>query len=167
MIVAEKDALAIILAVLKIGESSFMDLKPGAHQALPNWITSDPEHDDDKRRVHLFVDQSMKLFWMIIVLGAVGCSSYVAPLEPQTTRSWLPFLIEGRTSKEEVLNRLGTPFSEYEDGNISVYILRENLNSQLQVSDFGRSDWNPEIYNLVLVFGPTKIVEKYSLVRVR
>jgi len=105
---------------------------------------------------------------MIFVLGAVGCSSYVAPLEPQTTRSWLPFLIEGRTTQEEVLNRLGTPFNQYEDGNISVYILRENLNSRLQVGDLGRrDDWNSEIYNLVLVFGPTKILEKYSLVRVR
>ncbi len=105
---------------------------------------------------------------MIVVLAVASCSSYVAPLESQTTRSRLPFLIEGRTTKDEVLNRLGTPFNQYEDGNISIYILRENLNSQLQVGDLGRrEDWNPEIYNLVLVFGPTEILQKYSLVRVR
>jgi hypothetical protein len=103
-----------------------------------------------------------------LVVTVAACSSYVAPLEPDTTRSRLPFLIEGRTTKEEILNRLGIPAKEYEGGRIVSYILRENINSQLQVADTGfRRNWNSEIYNLVVVFGPTEILERYSLVRVR
>lgn len=104
----------------------------------------------------------------ITAVVCLGCSSYIAPLDLIRTRSWLPFLIEGRTTKEEVSNRLGTPGNEYQDGRIVSYLLRENRNSQLQVAYTGTGeDWNPEIYNLVLVFGPTEILEKYSLVRVR
>jgi hypothetical protein len=108
------------------------------------------------------------LLTIIAVVCLIGCSSYIAPLDPNRTRSWLPFLIEGKTTKEEVLNRLGTPVNQYEDGSIVSYILRENLNSQLQVGETGSSrDWKPEIYNLVLVFGPTEILERYSIVHVR
>jgi hypothetical protein len=110
----------------------------------------------------------VKLLAVIAVVCLASCSSYIAPLDPNRTRSWLPFLIEGRTTKEEVLSRLGTPVNEYEGGIIVSYILRENRNSQLQVADLVTGqDWNPEIYNLVLVFGPMEILERYSIVRVR
>jgi hypothetical protein len=110
---------------------------------------------------------SVRLLTVTVAVWAASCSSYTMP-EATTTRRWLPFIIEHKTTKEEVLNRLGTPVNEYENGMIVSYILRENLNSELQLGDTGfRRDWNSEIYNLVLVFGPTRTLEKYSLVRVR
>jgi hypothetical protein len=104
---------------------------------------------------------------MIAVLAVAGCS-YITPLDPGTSGSWLPFIIEGRTTKEEALNRLGMPVNQYEEGRIITYILRQDLNGRFQVGStgLGRS-LSPEVYNLVLVFGPTEILEKYSLLRVR
>lgn len=110
----------------------------------------------------------VRLFAIFALVFLSSCTSYVAPLDLNRTSNWLPFLIENKTTKEEVLNRLGTPVNQYEDGKIVTYILRENLNLQLQVGERGfRRDWNPEIYNLVLVFGPREILERYSLIGVR
>jgi hypothetical protein len=110
----------------------------------------------------------IKLRVIAAAVCLAACSSYIAPVETNRAMGLLPFLIERTTTKEEVLNRLGTPVNEYEDGMIVSYILRKNLNSELQVGDTGfRRDWNSEIYNLVLVFGPMQTLEKYSLVRVR
>lgn len=109
----------------------------------------------------------VKLLAIGVVVCLAGCSSYSAPVDTNRARGLLPFLIEGKPTKEEVSNRLGPPVNQYEDGVILSYVLSENLNSQLQVGTGFRRDRNPEIYNLVLVFGPMDILARYSLVRVR
>jgi hypothetical protein len=105
----------------------------------------------------------LKLLAFVGVVCLIGCSSHVAPLDPNRTRNLLPFIIEARTTKEEILIRLGTPVNQYENGRILTYILSEDPNGRLKLGFTS----DAEVYNLVLVFGPTEILEKYSLLRVQ
>ena len=52
-----------------------------------------------------------------------GCATVVAPLEPQLVSERLPFVQDGKTSKEEVFRRLGEPDNRYEGGRILTYIM--------------------------------------------
>jgi hypothetical protein len=110
----------------------------------------------------------MRTLFLIMAFTLLGCSQRRIPIDADVVKSRLPFLIEKRTTKEEVLARLGGPLNEYENGRIATYILRENVNSRFQVGDTGPSKTlTSEIYNLVLVFGPNGILERYSVIRVR
>ena len=104
-----------------------------------------------------------RLFSIVAVLAVVACS-YIAPVDQEKSKSWLPFIIDGRTTKEEVVTRLETPISQYENGRVVTYILYEDSNGRLELYSL---DNNPKVYNLVLVFGPTEILEKHSLLRVK
>jgi len=50
-----------------------------------------------------------------------GCATVVAPLEPQLVSERLPFVQDGKTSKEEVFRSLGEPHYRYEGGRILAY----------------------------------------------
>ena len=54
-----------------------------------------------------------------------GCATVVAQLEPQLVSERLPFVQDGKTSKEEVLSRLGEPDNCYEGGRILTYKMCE------------------------------------------
>src|SRR5262245_66368941 len=51
-----------------------------------------------------------------------GCST-VTQLESQNVSKRLPFIQDGKTSKEEVLKRLGEPHHRYEGGRVLTYAM--------------------------------------------
>lgn len=101
-----------------------------------------------------------------------ACALPVAVMEADVVKGRIPFLREGRTTREEVLNRLGHPTGEYDDGRILIYVLQEDVTDRLHSGPVGGapnrgSQWRPTQYQLVLVFGTGGVLERQSLVRVR
>jgi hypothetical protein len=107
-----------------------------------------------------------------------GCATVVVPLEPQLVSERLPFIRDGKTSKEEVLSRLGEPANRYEGGRILTYEMCEDfyLKGSMRLSDTRPTDEKGEALraavrcssertnNLILVFGPDNLVARHSVV---
>src|SRR5215510_2549234 len=114
-----------------------------------------------------------------------GCATatVVAQLEPQLVSERLPFVQDGKTSKEEVLRSLGEPDYRYEGGRILTYKMcyvpepkwfpwgNYPLSSPEPPRPsyaFGAARCSPERTNaLILVFGPDNLVERHSMVVVK
>ena len=79
-----------------------------------------------------------------------GCSSSLraVDLDTEENRREFGFLVDGKTSKEETLSRLGRPYSEFEQSRILTYL----PNSR---------------YELVLVFDEHNVLKRHSLLQRR
>jgi hypothetical protein len=122
-------------------------------------------------------DLKIGLF-LVSVLLLASCATVVVPLEPQLVTERLPFIRDGKTSKEEVLNRLGEPDSRYEGERILTYVMCEDISRDgaLRLSHTRPTDKNGEAFpgtfpcspertnNLILVFGPDDLVARHSVV---
>ncbi len=107
---------------------------------------------------------------LIATFTSVSCSQKIVTIDKRLVSEQFKFIHEGSTFQKEILNRLGEPVSQYEDGRILTYLLHENLNNRLNLVNSsiepGRRAHNV-YYNLVLVFDTDYVLERYSLVRVR
>jgi hypothetical protein len=95
-----------------------------------------------------------------------ACST-VTPVEPQLVRERLPFIQDGKTSKEEILNRLGEPANRYEDGRILTYKMCKDIELQGRLHVCGTRGGREGIFSggtLILVFGADNLVERHSMV---
>lgn len=122
-------------------------------------------------------DLNIGLF-LVSALLLAGCATVVVPLEPQLVSERLPFIRDGKTSKEEVLSRLGEPDSRYEGERILTYVMCKDisLEGRLRLSQTRTTDKKGEALpgavrcspertnNLILVFGPDDLVERHSVV---
>jgi hypothetical protein len=116
--------------------------------------------------------------FLITAIMIAGCATVVAPLEPQLVSERLPFIRDGKTSKEEVVSRLGEPANRYEGGRILTYEMCEDfyLKGPLRLRDTRPEGEKSEMRrtavrcspertnNLILVFGPDDLVERHSAV---
>ncbi len=99
---------------------------------------------------------------LAIWLVAAGCS-YVAPVDEQTLSEAFPFIRDGQTKKQEVLDRFGTPDNQYESGRIITYLAgMDERSGHWRVGRYFEAR-----HALVLVFGPEDVLERHSLVRER
>jgi hypothetical protein len=110
----------------------------------------------------------LKVYVIVTALLVAGCAaSTVAPADPLVVSEVLPYIRDGKTSRNEVLRRLGDPDYRHEGGRIVAYKMwmcageeQVPFSSKTRCRDHGT-------YNLVLVFGPRNLVEQHSLVRVK
>ena len=116
--------------------------------------------------------------FLVSALLLAGCATVVVPLEPQLVSERLPFIRDGKTSKEEVLSRLGEPDSRYQGEQILTYVMCEDipLGGGVRLSHTGTTDKKREAFpgavpcspahtnNLILVFGPDDLVARHSVV---
>jgi len=102
---------------------------------------------------------------------AVGC---VDPsVRQEKARAFEAQLLEptqdGRTTRQEVLLRLGAPSSAFEGGRILTYDFVVNPDGEWQrVGNSRMSEWaysHPHTSSLVLVFGPDDRLVRHSLVK--
>lgn len=100
---------------------------------------------------------------LITAIMIAGCATVVAPLEPPLVSERLPFIYDGKTSKEEVLSRLGEPDSRYEGGRILTYKMCEDISLEGRLR-FSNSCSPKRTNTLILVFGPDDLIERHSLV---
>jgi hypothetical protein len=77
-------------------------------------------------------------------------------------RSWLPFIENGKTTKDEVLTKLGMPSRQFEGGRIITYHMTFSEEKGFRV-DVKRQF----IYNLVLVFDKRNILEKHRFLKLK
>lgn len=99
---------------------------------------------------------------IIGVLVGAGCS-YVAPVDEQTLSEAFPFIRDGQTKMQEVLDRFGTPGNQYESGRIITYLAgMDERSGHWRVGRYFRAR-----HTLVLIFGPDDVLERHSLVRER
>ena len=123
-------------------------------------------------------------------LPIAGCSIVVTQQDSQFVSERLPFIQDGRTSREEILDRMGEPANRYENGRILTYVLCVN-GQQLHVEKGDSRDCRNKrlkenysfsgneiprgaetyyvssgTYHLVLVFGSSGLVEKHGMVLV-
>jgi outer membrane protein assembly factor BamE (lipoprotein component of BamABCDE complex) len=109
----------------------------------------------------------------VIALLLATCTSYVAPVT--ATLEQFAFLQPGRTTRDEVLARLGTPSVTYEDGRIASYPIYRTKSGQLTASSaateyarpglYARPHGGPDRpYTLMLVYDRAGTLERQSLV---
>ena len=126
----------------------------------------------------------VKMGWTLAcALLFASCATVVAPLEPQFVSERLPFVHDGNTSKEEVLQNLGKPDYRFEGGRILTYKmcyvpaqkwfpwgnypLSPPTSEPLRPSR-ALGGCSPErTYTVILVFGPNDLVERHSVVIVK
>ena len=120
---------------------------------------------------HTFLKFTIKSLSMLMIVAAImNCSQRIVQVNDQEFNKCLPFIRDGITSKQEILNRLGGPINSYEGGLIITYLVSDSEGSKQKMINCEKkiSDKNIiAVYNLVLVFGQNNVLKRHSLVRVR
>jgi hypothetical protein len=95
------------------------------------------------------------IFLLLIAVLTVSCATKRQAIVPQLVGDRFGYLQDGKTNRQEIINRLGNPHHIYENGRIAIY-------SWL---DEGSGDYVE--YDIVLIFNENDILERHSFVRVR
>ncbi len=112
-----------------------------------------------------------RLLLVVVLLG--GCTPPLLrqahPAELQA--EWLTFLVDGKTTREEVLLRLGTPSAHLEEERILTYaVSRRPSGARVRERRYLAKDekvpafWASGMENLVLVFTVDGSLVRHSLV---
>ena len=115
-------------------------------------------------RPHLRRSSGGLLAAMLFVLA--GCTTYRT--EPPRTTAVVPLLAalqSGKTTRPELEKDWGPPSASLHQGRIVFYRLEGNGNRLRFSEDAG--SWERSRHSLVLIFNPTGVLEKSSLVRIR
>ena len=97
----------------------------------------------------------------IVCMLLVPGRGYVEPVDERTIRAAFPFPRDGQTTKKAVLERFGTPDSEYEGGRIITYRAGRAGHARLALVD---PPCLVVTYRLVLVFGPDAVLKSHGAV---
>jgi outer membrane protein assembly factor BamE (lipoprotein component of BamABCDE complex) len=112
---------------------------------------------------------------LVALLAFSGCShGHPVVVEEAHASSILPDLVEGKTTKEDVLFMLGIPSAMFEGERIFSYRMIAGEDDKLVVvpreishDDVRLSTWKNAEYSLVLSFNDRHILQRKGLVRVR
>lgn len=115
---------------------------------------------------------TIRLALLLGLLLGLGCVDPVAEAERFKTfeATTLGFLQDGRTTREEVVLKLGHPLGTFEGGRILTYeFARGPRGEWVPAASLGVGAWQlgvpPWPCSLVLVFGPDGVLARHSLVR--
>jgi hypothetical protein len=98
--------------------------------------------------------------------------AHIQVVDKSIQEKWLPFIEDGKTTKDEVLLKLGRPSGQFEGGRILTYTMsfseedgfRVNYERKFIYHGFSVSKAK---YNLVLVFNENNILSKHNLLKLR
>ena len=117
---------------------------------------------------------SLRKLIIIISLTLVGCATPEVtqlPAVPMIEAEIADYTVNGITTREEVLLKFGTPSAHFENKRILTYQFRIDQNGQAVLFWPRKSEihpaftnWNKEVYSLVLVFDQNGILEKHQLI---
>lgn len=94
----------------------------------------------------------------------VGCATTVTlPADPHL----LDFLRDGQSTKETVVLKLGQPSAVLESGRILTYRVGQEKDRGCFLREASTTNWLELKFSLVLVFDPSEVLERHSLVEVR
>jgi hypothetical protein len=117
-----------------------------------------------------FAIKQLAIFFIVIAIS--NCSKHVVQLDTQDVNKCLPFIQLGVTEKQEIFDRFGNPLNSYEGGRIITYGVLDDIKgikSKQYVIHCEKEIVEGSgivVYRLVLVFGPSNVIERMSLVRV-
>jgi hypothetical protein len=118
------------------------------------------------------------LFFFFFSLLFVACAPTLQQVAPnEAKQKWLPFLENGKTTKEEVLLKLGIPSTQFQGERIFTYRLvtdgtelmpapREVVATRLPTPGL-MSGWSGSAYNLVVIFDERGVLQRHSLIKVK
>jgi hypothetical protein len=118
------------------------------------------------------------IYCLLFILLLTSCASTNKSIE----QKWLPFIEDGKTTKDEVILKLGESTGQFEDGRIftyrmsfeRIYPAQEKLGERVPRVDIAREGMDWEVvfrvdhhktfqYSLVLVFDDSNILQKHRL----
>ncbi len=112
-------------------------------------------------RLSVFL-RRMLAFLCLPVLVLACAQKYYYENDIELQQKWLPFLEDGKTTKEEVKSQLRNPRREYEDGQIWTYSMELKEERAVRI---GTSESYAGHYTLVLVFDERNVLKRHSLLR--
>lgn len=95
------------------------------------------------------------IFLLLIVVLSFSCAPKRQVIDPQLEGERFGYLQDGKTNRQEIIDRLGNPRHSYENGRIIIYSWIDTK-SDVYVT-----------YDIVLIFNENDILERHSVVRVR
>ena len=115
--------------------------------------------------------KSLLLSGVIVVL--ISCSEKLYIADAAFEQKHLPFLLDQKTEREEIIMRLGEPSWSFENGRILTYRIsldkKGNVNPVRLTNNKNDSTFSHmapisiKFYSLVLIFSARNILEKHSL----
>lgn len=110
---------------------------------------------------------------LFLCVALAGCAQVIATPQEIEQRS-LSFLRDGKTTKQEVILRLGIPSAQFQAERILAYRLSYNEQSkevltaprEVFVRDPRIAGWTMSQYNLVLVFDENDILRQHNFLKV-
>lgn len=102
-----------------------------------------------------------------------SCTNKLYIADPEFEKKYLPFLIDNKSNREELILKLGEPSWVFDNGRIFTY--RISIDNKGNITPLRvTNDKNNQViaysnpvylkyYSLVLVFSETNILEKHSL----
>jgi len=106
-----------------------------------------------------------QVFATLLAVWLAGCAT-PTPI-PGASRDLLKFLQIGKTTREEVLLKLGQPSASFEHEKIFTYRVGEDIKQGFYVvTPKAVMPWQQVRYSLVLVFDEGGILQKQNLVTV-
>ena len=113
------------------------------------------------------------LFITMTVLASGCATPQIKPIDRGYFLNSLQFLVNGTTTREDVLLKLGEPSGRFEGERILTYMLSIDVNKDLRILPrplaVNRTDpriynLNPMVCSLVLVFQNDNLLEKSGLI---
>jgi len=102
------------------------------------------------------------IFCLLSAFLLAACVQYIAVVDESIQQKWLPFIEDGKTTKDDVLLKLGTPSRQFEDGMILTYHMTFTREEGFRVDSERQF-----IYNLVLVFDERNILQKHRMLKIQ
>jgi hypothetical protein len=102
---------------------------------------------------------------LICLVFMIACSATgLKPLDTNMEKTWLSFIKDGKTTKEEIIITYGSPMKTFTNENILIYsiqfIERQGFIKQERRSRVGE-------YHFVFVFDEHNILKRHSFLKVR
>ena len=94
----------------------------------------------------------------LLVATIIGCWGTVRPFDPLTVGKYEGFILDGKTTKKEVIDRLGAAHSIYENGKVLIYnVYLKNRRMSLE--------GNYKCHALVLLFDEANLLKHHKLIK--
>jgi hypothetical protein len=116
-------------------------------------------------RLERVSERASGLLFVTLLAGLLtGCATIVTrPADPHL----LDCLRDGQSTKEAVVLKLGQPSAILESGRILTYRVGQEKDRGYYLRDASATNWFELKFSLVLVFDPSEVLERHSLVEVR
>lgn len=117
------------------------------------------------------------IFWFLFAFLFTTCAN-IRLVDESIQQKWLPFIENGKTTKEEIVLILGEPSGQFEGGRILTYTMsfseKNGFRVNYEKTFIYHGLWTQILelsvskaeYNLILVFNENNILSKHNLLKV-